>query len=152
MSQQKPSPTSTPPLHPPWVGPFGFLDPIRAFYYNPEKDWGPILVWFALIALVFVSMGLSAGLSSRGTEPLSTDPCNTTGVGFCNCQTSVAQLNDIPQVGIIGQTLRFDSPATQKLTVRWSVIGCKGYELGSGAKSPGSYALPNIPVDVYLNK
>ena len=63
----------------------------------------------------------------------------------------MVQLSGIPQVGIIGQTLRFDSPSTQKLTVRWFIIGCGKRALG-GTLSPTSYALPNIAVDVYLNK
>ena len=63
----------------------------------------------------------------------------------------VVQLNDLPQVGIIGQTLKFDSAGTQTLNVRWSIIGCGKRALG-GTLSPTSYALPNIAVDVYLNK
>jgi len=60
--------------------------------------------------------------------------------------------NNIPQVGIIGQTLRFDPPASQTLTVRWSIIGCGKYALGGTFRSPRSYTLPNTAVDVYLNK
>ena len=63
----------------------------------------------------------------------------------------VVQLNNIPQIGIVGQTLQFDPSGTQTLTVRWSIIGCGRYALG-GSKSPGIYALPNIAVDVYLNE
>ena len=129
----------------------GWSKPLqRTWNFCYDHRW-PIGVWLSLIALIALSVGGSVATNSRGTEPLRKNPCNTTGVGFCNCQTRVLQLNDIPQVGIIGQTLRFDSPATQKLTVRWSIIGCMGYALG-GPKSSGNYALPNIPVDVYLNK
>ena len=56
-----------------------------------------------------------------------------------------------PQVGIIGQTLQFDSPATRKITMKWSIIGCGEHSL-NGTVSLDGYALPNIPVDVYLNK
>ena len=73
----------------------------------------------------------------------------------------------------MGQTLRFNSPDTQKLTVRWSIFGCGEYAWGAeSAPAPGTkrgplpradiqlapdplpenYVLPNVALDVYLNK
>ena len=35
--------------------------------------------------------------------------------------------------------------------MRWSLVGCSKYALG-GTLTPDNHALPNIAMDVYLNK
>ena len=70
--------------------------------------------------------------------------CNR--VGHC-CST-----NDIPQVAILGSAFRFDFPATQKLSVKWFIVGCGEYELRPGDGSSEDLPPVNRPVDVYLDE
>jgi len=61
--------------------------------------------------------------------------------------------NDIPQVAIIGTTLRLNLLLTsQKLSMRWFVIGCGEYMLRPTAGTPGEYPPPDRAVDIYLDK
>ena len=58
----------------------------------------------------------------------------------------------ISQVAILGSAFRFDLPATQKISVRWFVVGCGEYALGPVKGTPDEFQPPDRAVDVYLEE
>ena len=112
--------------------------------------------WVRRFMLVCLSVGLVYGFiiivaifpDSGGhyaDDQLSPDG---NGVSFRVQLVKVAQLNDIPQVAILGKVTRFDWLDTQQLSMTWSIFGLGEYEL----QDSNYYVPPNRAVNVYLDE
>ena len=115
--------------------------------------WGLVMrvLWVSAFVVIPLLLGLGIDYSPNPFHEL---PYNENGVSFCvRLLDRVARLNGIPQVAIIGTNLRLNLLLTsQRLSMRWFVIGCGEYMLQPTAGTAGEYPPPNRAVDIYLDK
>ena len=109
--------------------------------------WNSILLVYlgVLLVTVFVVVAVISD-QDQEVDPFS---LNGSGVRFVAQPLRLIQLNDIPQLAILGEIIEFDWLKTRRVSVRWLIVGRGEYALQGNSDR---YPPVDRAVDVFLDE